>query len=550
MLRKNTVSLLFSLVSLAVLGYIYQQNYLLFHMLVELFGITVAWGIFLLVWTSRANISNNFLLLAGNSLLFVGFLNLAHTVSFQGMQVFSGVNSNLPDQSYLAARYFEGITLLLAIFSLRLRRVLAGFEFYLVFSIYLAITLFLFGMIFLWKNFPVTSTASGYTLFYLASEYVITAIFLACLAGLWRVRRHFEKQVYGWLSGAAASLVLSEALQTSLFGAFAVPNFLAHLFNVLVFYLFYRAVMQTGVVQPQVVLFRELQEKQDALASSQAKLKAILNSTPQGYILMDKQGIIQAFNNEANAFARQVFGLQMSESTSMQDYLPERDRAEFWSDFQHALSGDPAYTEKSYPHAEDKLSWYAYSYNPVYDDDRQMVGVCLNTEDISERMHISEELVYLGTHDPLTGLYNRSFFEEEMRRLQAGRHFPVSILIGDLDNLKEVNDRHGHAAGDELLKATAMSIKECFRTDDLIARVGGDEFVVLLPGVAEEESLEALERLNHCMESYNDQHRLLPIRISFGISTGEKGTPLEIVLHQADQRMYTAKRDKKENYAP
>ena len=67
--------------------------------------------------------------------------------------------------------------------------------------------------------------------------------------------------------------------------------------------------------------------------------------------------------------------------------------------------------------------------------------------------------------------------------------------------------------------------------------MGGDEFVVLLPGVAEEESHEALERLNHCMQNYNSQHSLLPIRISIGVATGEKGTPLEIVLHEADQRM-------------
>jgi diguanylate cyclase (GGDEF)-like protein len=214
------------------------------------------------------------------------------------------------------------------------------------------------------------------------------------------------------------------------------------------------------------------------------------------------------------------------------------------------LSGKLAYSEKTFSLPESKQCWYAYSYTPVYDDDRHMVGVCLNTEDISERMRIAEELVYLGTHDTLTGLYNRSFFEEEMRRLQSGRHYPVSILIGDLDNLKEVNDRHGHAAGDELLKVTAATMKECFRTDDLIARVGGDEFVVLLPGVPEDESQEALGRLNHCIDSYNGQHQLLPIRISFGVATGEKGTLLEIVLHEADQRMYAAKRDKKENIAP
>ncbi len=361
MLRKMAGWLFFLVIVLGVLGFIYQQNYLMFHMLVELFGITVAWGIFLLVWTSRENISNNFLLLAGNSLLFVGFLNLAHTLSFQGMHVFSGVDSNLPDQSYLAARYFEGITLLLAIFSLRLKRTLARFEYYLSFSMYLLITLLLFGAIFLWHIFPVSSTVSGYTFFYLASEYAITAIFLACLAGLWRERRRFERQVFLWLAGAAASLVLSEALQTSLFDVYAVSNFMAHLFNVLVFYLFYRAVMQTGVVQPQALLFRELQEKQDALASSQAKLKAILNSTTQGYILMDRQGVILAYNNEANAFARLILGRPMQEGASMQDYVPERDRGDFRNDFQRALSGTPAYSEKPFSLPESKMCWYAYS---------------------------------------------------------------------------------------------------------------------------------------------------------------------------------------------
>ena len=547
MLRKNVVPLVLFLLSLMVLGFIYQRNFLLFHMLVELFGITVAWGIFLLVWTSRENISNNFLLLAGNSLLFVGFLNLAHTLSFQGMNIFSGENPTLPDQSYLAARYFEGITLLLAIFSLRLRRVLTRFEYLLSFAVYVLVTLLLFGTIFLWKVFPPTSTANGYTLFYLASEYIITGLFLACLAGLWGVRHRFERRVFYWLAWAAACLVLSELLQTSLFDAYALSNFLAHLFNVLVFYLFYRAVMQTGVVQPQVLLFRELQEKQEALASSQAKLKAILNSTAQGYVLMDRQGVILAFNNEASAFARLLNDRPMQEGASMEEFVLESDRADFWSNFQNVLSGKPAYVEKPLTLADKQVCWVAYSYNPVYDEDRRMMGVCLNTEDITERMRIAEELVYVGTHDPLTGIYNRSFFEEEMRRLQAGRHFPISILIGDLDNLKEINDTHGHAAGDELLKAVAAVIKECFRTDDLIARVGGDEFVVLLPGVVEEESWLALERLNGCIDSYNSQHRLLPLRISFGVATGEKGTPLEIVLHEADRRMYAVKRERKEN---
>lgn len=80
------------------------------------------------------------------------------------------------------------------------------------------------------------------------------------------------------------------------------------------------------------------------------------------------------------------------------------------------------------------------------------------------------------------GLYNRAYFEEEMQRLEKGRHFPVSIICGDVDGLKTVNDTMGHKKGDELLLAAAGTIKRCTRAGDVVARVGGDEFVVILTG--------------------------------------------------------------------
>ena len=98
-----------------------------------------------------------------------------------------------------------------------------------------------------------------------------------------------------------------------------------------------------------------------------------------------------------------------------------------------------------------------------------------------ERERAQEELKYLSIHDTLTGLYNRNFFMAEIERLERGRAFPISIVMADADHLKETNDRQGHPAGDALLKRIAQTLTIAFRAEDVIARIGGDEFAVLLP---------------------------------------------------------------------
>jgi diguanylate cyclase (GGDEF)-like protein len=151
----------------------------------------------------------------------------------------------------------------------------------------------------------------------------------------------------------------------------------------------------------------------------------------------------------------------------------------------------------------------------------------------------------LSNHDILTGLYNRLFFETELKRLENSRQFPISIIMTDLDNLKRVNDAFGHRAGDQLLKNLANLFETIFRHEDIICRIGGDEFVVLLPNTGEPEARIIMERLNKQVNLYNKDHPDLPIGISIGVSTASQGESLLGHLKIADNLMYEEKARKK-----
>ena len=165
--------------------------------------------------------------------------------------------------------------------------------------------------------------------------------------------------------------------------------------------------------------------------------------------------------------------------------------------------------------------------------------------DITQQKQTEEQLKYLSTHDSLTGLYNRTYFEEETVRLERGRHFPVSVLMVDVDGLKVTNDTLGHAAGDELLKQVANLLKLSFREEDVVARIGGDEFAVLLPNADVLILKEVLTRIGSKIVRHNAVSNRPSISLSLGVGTCEKGERLIEVLKEADVSMYRNKLEKK-----
>jgi diguanylate cyclase (GGDEF)-like protein len=157
-----------------------------------------------------------------------------------------------------------------------------------------------------------------------------------------------------------------------------------------------------------------------------------------------------------------------------------------------------------------------------------------------ENARLYEEVQKLAVTDTLTGIYNRTFFETELARIDQSRDFPVSIIIGDLDNLKITNDTLGHPAGDELIKHTVEVLQSVFRAADILARIGGDEFAALLPRTDAATVEQMLSRIHAKLAEHNARHTDLPISLSLGASTAEEDN-LEEAFAIADQRMYADK---------
>jgi diguanylate cyclase (GGDEF)-like protein/PAS domain S-box-containing protein len=162
--------------------------------------------------------------------------------------------------------------------------------------------------------------------------------------------------------------------------------------------------------------------------------------------------------------------------------------------------------------------------------------------DISERKKTEEQLRYITFHDSLTGLYARSYFEEEMRRLDTRRSGTVGLIVCDLDGLKLVNDTLGHESGDQMLINAATIFKSCFRDSDIVARVGGDEFVVVIEDATNKGIEEACDRLKNGIRMNNEDHQGVPVSLSIGhaISSGPTISMREL-FKEADNNMYREK---------
>ena len=275
------VNLLYGAIAAAILIGLYVislHNYLFFHGIVEIAGIAVVFSIFIIIWNTRRVIPDAFFLITGISFLFIGGIDLVHTLAFRGMGIIPTDSTNISTQLWIAARYFQSITFIIAtLFIGRFITTDRNHDVLIIVTTCTTACILIFASIFVWPVFPSSFVeGSGLTQFKIISEYCISLILVATIITLYRKRKHFDLEVWKLLIAALAFLMLGELTFTSYVNVYGFMNLLGHLFRFLSVYFFYRAFVVTSLVRPYDLLLLKLRIEEDELRERYKELTGMV----------------------------------------------------------------------------------------------------------------------------------------------------------------------------------------------------------------------------------------------------------------------------------
>jgi PAS domain S-box-containing protein len=318
-----------------------RVSYLLFHSLVELFVILVAWGIFIIAWNSRRFITHSFFLFLGVAFLAVGALELLHILAYKGMGVFPGATADLPTQLWIAARSLEAVSLLVAPFYLT-RRVRAMS----LLSAYSLATVLLGALIFS-GYFPTCFVEGpGLTTFKTLSEYLVCVLLAGAIFFVYQRRQHLDQKVMRLVIAALGVNILSELSFTLYVDVYGLFNMVGHYLKIISWALLYKAIIETGLQQPYRTLFREL-------AQSEGMYRKLFEAMTEGFaiheIICDDQGrpCDYRFLQVNPAFER-LTGLKAADiiGRTLYEVLPQSEGLWVERYGSVALTGQPAHFEQ------------------------------------------------------------------------------------------------------------------------------------------------------------------------------------------------------------
>jgi len=269
----------------------------------------------------------------------------------------------------------------------------------------------------------------------------------------------------------------------------------------------------------------------------------LFENTPVAIAMLDTQDRLVRVNRAFES----LFGYTQDEVIGqyINDLIIPPERVEEASGLSLALFSGATIDKETVRMRKDRSLVPVQVYAAPIQVGEEIVGGYAMYVDLSDRKQKEQKLEYLSSHDVLTGLYNRAYFEETLAQLEKKSTLPISILVADVDGLKRINDELGHSAGDHLLRSAAEILRASFRAQDVVARIGGDEFAVLLQAADEQIAEQLSRRIASNLKRYNLSHPQMPVHLSYGIATATQPLPLAQLFSQADHKMYEHKARKR-----
>ncbi len=271
-----------------------------------------------------------------------------------------------------------------------------------------------------------------------------------------------------------------------------------------------------------------------AIEKHKHQLQQFIDKIKTGIIVMDKNGNIKYYNH----LAKKLLCFEENEEFTIQRLkIPESLKIRFLKVVKGREDCDGC--ETNIITADGKSRWFDVHVAKIKIDSEPVLIISFN--DITQRYLKNKQLEYLSLHDTLTGLYNRHFFEEEIKRLFNRRHYPLALVIIDLNGLKIANDLLGHEIGDKLIMKMAEILSTSTRGSDIAARIGGDEFAVIMPNTNENGVRAFIERIKARIASNNEVSEIIiSASIGYAIQNGQF-RKADDLMREADKNMYMDK---------
>ncbi len=279
---------------------------------------------------------------------------------------------------------------------------------------------------------------------------------------------------------------------------------------------------------------KERRQAEEALRASQASNQALINAIPDPLFMIKQDGTVVDYK----AGKEQLFmPPNWFIGKTVFEIFPAEIAAKILQNTELVLAGGDIQNFEYQLTVQGQAEYYEVRIVSSSEDE-----VLAINRNITARKRMAEQLEFLSLHDALTKVYNRAFFEEQIKRIQLVNDGAAGIIMCDVDGLKMINDTLGHMAGDHILQVVAGILTNCCRAGDLIARIGGDEFAILLHSNSVKGIVSCSQQIRERIDVYNSQSPTVPISLSMGLAVCAQ-PPLDIhtLLKQADDSMYREK---------